>query len=151
MKFFGAIICLVLITTVSLAQQKSPAEAPNSSDLRRFDGTWGVTLTCADFKDDKAGAKGYSYRFLMDVKQGVLFGEYRRENEPGWLRYEGQIEADGTAMISAKGLTGDPRTAVGQIAKGTPYSYRIKAEFDKSRGHGTRLDLRPCDVTFVKQ
>jgi len=152
MKFVGTIIYLLLIATMAPVQSQPSAEGSKSSDVvRRFDGTWAVTLTCADFKDDKSGAKGYTYRFLMSVKDGVLLAEHQRENEPGWVRYDGRIDADGTAMITAKGLTGDPKTAVGQISKGTPYSYRVKAEFNESRGHGTRLDLRPCEVVFVKQ
>jgi len=151
MKLLRAILFLVLIMSAASAQQQFPAGATQSPGVHRFDGTWGVTLTCADFKDAKGGAKGYKYRFLVYVKDGVLSGEHGREHEPTWLRYDGRIEPDGTAIITAKGLTGDPQNAVGQVNRGTPYSYRLKAEFNESSGRGTRLDLRPCDAVFVKQ
>lgn len=148
MRLFVMIFLFAFMETAASPQQQSSAK---DADVQRFDGTWGVTLTCADFKDAKGGAKGYKYRFLAHVKDGVLSGEHGRENESGWLRYDGRIERDGTATISAKGITGDPQTSVGQISRGTPYSYRVKAEFEESSGRGTRVDLRPCDVIFIKQ
>ena len=33
----------------------------------------------------------------------------------------------------------------------TPYSYRIKAHFDGTRGTGTRLDSSRCDFTFTRE
>jgi hypothetical protein len=85
------------------------------------------------------------------VKDGVLSGEHGQQGSPGWVKYDGRIQPDGTAEIQARGLTGNPKTAVGQVPSGTSYSYRVKAQFDESRGSGSRVDLRPCNVVFVKQ
>jgi hypothetical protein len=144
MQFLIAALLLLYAQVVGAAQQPS-------SDVARFNGTWGVTLTCADYKDAGRGAKGYVYRFLAQVKDGALNGEHGQENTSGWVKYEGQIQPDGSAEIQAHGITGSPQTAVGQVAKGTPYSYRLKAHFDESRGTATRIDLRPCEAVFVKQ
>jgi hypothetical protein len=75
----------------------------------------------------------------------------KAEDAPGSLRIEGPIQPDGTAELIAKGLTGHPDNAVGHHAPATPYTYRIKARFEGSKGVGTRLDARKCDFTFTKQ
>jgi len=152
MKFQAMVLCVVAcLASVAFAQGPPSGESAKSPDATRFDGTWGVTLTCPDFKDAGVGAKGYALRFLMDVKDGVLNGQYGREGAPGWLKYEGRVQPDGTAEIQARGLTGDPNTAVDRVRQGTPYTYRMKAQFEGTRGRGTRLDLRPCEAVFVKQ
>ena len=80
MDFRQVVFYLLFCSSVALAQQKPPeSETGRHLDLRRFDGTWGTTLTCADFKDDTGGAKGYTYRFLVQVKDGVLNGEYGQQ------------------------------------------------------------------------
>jgi len=48
-------------------------------------------------------------------------------------------------------LTGFPEYSVDRVAKSAPYRYRVKAEFEATRGSGSRLDLRPCTVVFLKQ
>ena len=66
-------------------------------------------------------------------------------------RIDGPIQPDGNADLIAKGLTGHPDNAVGHHTPATPYTYRIKARFEGSKGVGTRLDARKCDFTFTKQ
>lgn len=152
---FRLLIVIILWGASAAAQQ--PGSGPPGSDpsktsnAERFNGTWGVTLTCADFKDAGGGAKGYTYRFLVQVKDGMLRGDHGQEGMPDWLRYEGRIQPDGSAEIQARGLTGNPDFNVGRISKSIPYAYRVRALFDDSRGTGSRLDLRPCDVVFTKQ
>lgn len=62
-----------------------------------------------------------------------------------------RVKPDGTAKINAHGLTGDSDYAVGHVAKGTLYAYHVEARFEDSRGTGRRVELRPCDYSFVKQ
>ena len=127
------------------------ADGSPAGDVHRFDGTWSVTLTCADYRDAGQGAKGYTFRFLGTIENGALRAEHGRAGSPSWLLYEGRVEADGTAEIRAKGLTGKPDYAVGQVGTGTRYSYRLKGEFDAGRGVAKRVDLRPCEAIFVRQ
>lgn len=41
--------------------------------------------------------------------------------------------------------------AVRHLTPAIPYTYRIKARFEGSKGVGTRLDVRQCDFTFTEQ
>src|SRR5438067_9841002 len=89
----------------------------NAVDSHRFDGTWDVTVSCADTRDGGQLVKGYTFRVLAEVKDGRLRGEHGTEGSPGWLRLDGIVKADGSADINAKGLTGDPDYTVGHVAK----------------------------------
>lgn len=134
----AVLLCpIVLLTGVAAAQES-------------FDGKWRGVITCAPHAED-GGARGYSYGFPAQVKNGVLHAERKAEDAPGSLRIDGPIQPDGTAELIAKGLTGHPDNAVGHHAPATPYTYRIKARFEGSKGVGTRLDARKCDFTFTKQ
>lgn len=155
MRFCQIVLIILCAAGIAAAQQQEPAstvsDTPRISNAGRFDGTWGVLLTCPDFKDAAGGAKGYTFRFLIQVKDGVLQGEHRKEGMPGWLKFTGQIQPDGTAEIQAHGLTGNPDFSVGKIPKNTAYDFRVKARFEGSRGTGRRIDVRPCDVDFFRQ
>lgn len=135
-------LAVLLLLTVPLTGVAAAQES--------FDGKWRGVITCAPHAED-GGARGYSYGFPVQVKNGVLHAERKAEDAPGSLRIDGPIQPDGTAELIAKGLTGHPDNAVGHHAPATPYTYRIKARFEGSRGVGTRLDARKCDFTFTKQ
>jgi hypothetical protein len=115
-----------------------------------FDGAWRGVITCAPHAED-GGARGYSYGFPAQVKNGVFHAERKAEDAPGSLQIDGPIQPDGTAELIAKGLTGHPDNAVRHLTPATPYTYRIKARFEGSKGVGTRLDVRKCDFTFTEQ
>ena len=115
-----------------------------------FDGAWRGVITCAPHAED-GGARGHSYGFPARVKNCVFHAERKAEDAPGSLRFDGPIQPDGSADLIAKGLTGHPDNAVRHLTPATPYTYRIKARFEGSKGVGTRLDARKCDFTFTKQ
>jgi hypothetical protein len=144
----GDLLCITTLTVGAVFAQWSHAQAPQTT---KFDGTWGVTLVCADYKGPDANAKGYAFRFLAYVKGGRIEGQYGIEDGPSSLHYSGVISEDGSAEIQARGFTGDPDYTVNRVTKATPYRYRLKAQFEGTRGHATRVDLRPCEATFVKQ
>ena len=129
-----------------VAAEKSPR--PVSTDARRFDGTWNVTVECQKHAD---GAFGYTLEFVAQVKDGYLRGEYGAEGAPGSLRIQGEIQPDGQAMLDAMGFTGDRRFNVKGVSSGVPYSYQVAARFDGARGTGRRVQLRTCDIRFAKQ
>jgi len=131
---------------VVIASDKSSRASPG--DAGRFDGPWNVTVVCPTHTD---GAFGYTIEFVAQVKDGVLRGEQGTEGAAGWLRLQGSIESDGTATLDAKGLTGDRKFNVKGVQKGSAYAYQVAARFDGSRGTGRRLQIRVCDLTFVKQ
>jgi len=113
----------------------------------RFDGVWTTVISCSV----SVGALPYSYDFPAIVKDGVLHGERGIKGEPGWLQLEGRILPDGSAGISARGLVGKERAAVGERPPGTPYGYRIEARFAENSGTGHRVKGRTCTVTFSRK
>jgi hypothetical protein len=113
----------------------------------RFDGEWTTLLTCAP----AAGALPYSYEFSSTVRNGTLHGERGTRDAPGWLQLDGRIAPDGAAEISAQGLVGSSRAAVGERPRGTPYRYRIDAKFSQSAGTGHRVAGRTCTVSFSRK
>jgi len=130
-----------------LPEKTAAAPSAASTSPNRFDGTWIITNTCPAIAD----AQGFSYDFVAQVKDGYLRGDRRAEGSPGWLRIEGQIQADGSARLDARGLTDDPKFSPQGVAKGLPFSYHIAARFEGSTGTGKRLELRPCDTHYKKQ
>jgi len=113
----------------------------------RFDGKWETVLTCEPFKD----ARGFSWEFTSEVKDGKLRGVYGIEHQSASIRIEGPIAEDGTAQLMAAVWTGDKVYVPGNdTPKGTEFTYRIKAEFKDAEGKGTRIEGRPCSYTFKK-
>jgi hypothetical protein len=138
-------------------QQPTPsASAPINSataqgqgsvaDPRRFDGAWATTLSCSS----SAGAEGYTWQFIAQVKDGVFHGQYGPEGKPASGTFDGKIQPDGSANILVKGLTGQSAYSVGRVAPGAAFTFHILARFNDTSGTGQRVELRPCDVTFAK-
>ena len=117
----------------------------------RFDGAWNVDIRCPDHIEGKSLARGYAFQFPAEVKDGVLHGQYKSKGTPGSLMIDGRIQPDGTAELKANGVTDAPEFSVNNIAKGTPYGYRINARFDDSQGTGSRIEGRTCNFIFTKK
>ena len=115
--------------------------------VRRFDGTWDTILTCPNSN----GALGFSYHFDSTVKDGTLHGEKGDKGQPGWFQLDGRIPEDGSASLYAQGLVGAAPYAVGQRPKGTQYGFHVAGTFTEKSGTGTRVEGRPCSVTFMKK
>jgi hypothetical protein len=113
----------------------------------KFDGQWSVKLVCDDVKD----AKGYTFIFDAEVKEGRLSGKYGQPGMPASVEYAGVIQPDGSVDITASGRTGRPAHSVGGMDSGTPYSYQMQGKFDQSFGRATRTTLRPCAATFTRK
>ncbi len=132
--------CLMMATTLGTgaAQAQTPAA---------FDGSWAVTLVCAKTAGDAAG---YTFRFVAQVANGVLHGEHGITGKEGWMTLDGTIQANGDARFSAHGLTGKPQTTVGHVSPLTPFRFHAAGHFDRVRGSGQRVELRPCTLAFEK-
>jgi hypothetical protein len=130
--------CLALLGTDGVRADESQS---------RFDGVWTTVVACAA----AGGAVPYSYEFSSTVKDSVLHGERGVKGAPGWLQLDGRILPDGSAAISAHGLVGKERAALGERPPGTPYSYRIDASFSDKSGTGHRVKNRNCTVSFNRQ
>lgn len=123
------------------------ASAPNT----RFDGTWKVTLVAPNYKDAHGTALGFTYDFTAQVKDGAIHGEHGEKGKPAWLAVEGTIQADGSALLTANGVTGNATYSAGGVASGTKFTYHIKAQFEGAKGTGSRVEGRTVNFTFVKQ
>jgi hypothetical protein len=138
----------VLAVVVAILALGTRAGAQPAGDVRRFDGTWTVVLRCGPAPD---GALGYSLAFDATVRDGHLHGQYGNPGQSPSVTYDGTIHPDGSAIIGADGLTGDPLRNVGQISKGQHYAYHVPAQFSATHGSGKRTEIRPCDVDFARQ
>ncbi len=119
---------------------------PAAAQPTQFDGSWAVTVSCPAVAD----ATGYTLRFPARVMSGNLVGENGRPGDAGYLRLAGHIQPDGTALLAADGLIGNPRTAIGQLPSLTPYRYAAATRFAGDRGTGNRTSVRPCTLDFVR-
>ena len=137
---------------IFLVLAASPAARAQSSDAgaSRFDGEWTVTMNCPS-NTEKSAARGYKRQFPARVNAGVLTGEIGVADAPGWLRIDGRIGADGTALLDAQGRTGDPEYAVSQPPPSSPYAFHIDARFDAAHGSGRRLEQRVCSFAFDRR
>ena len=140
LRFLAVAGAMVALSMLPLAAQAQGQGA--------YDGTWQVILHC---DAAQRGAEGYTQRFLASVSGGYLRGQYGARGVAPSLTLEGPIQPDGTAMLSADGLTGSPEYAVGRVNTGTLYHYHMQARFDRARGTGSRVELRPCDAVFTRQ
>jgi len=137
---------LVGLTAALLCAAPAPIAA--AADAARFDGTWDVSLAC---EPHTVGVKPYTYEFSARVTGGVLHGEHGAKGAPSWLAIDGKIQPDGTALLSANGLTNNPQYSLQHVPPSTPYAYRIAARFGGTHGAGSRIEYRDCRYTFVKR
>ena len=137
---------IVLILAASLPARAQPSDAGSA----RFDGEWMVTMTCPN-NTEKSAARGYKRQFPARVKDGILSGEIGAAEAAGWLRIDGRIGADGSALLDAHGRTGDPDYAVAQPPPSSPYAFHIEARFDAGHGSGRRVEQRVCSFAFDRR
>ena len=133
-----------------LKKLKAEQQERIAGTTNNFDGNWAVSVVCEDVQDKGKLARGYSLRFMSEVKDGRLKGQLGQVGQPSSLTMVGTIQADGKADISANGLTGNPDTTLGQLSRGSPYSYKMSGTFTQASGKAVRLNLRPCEATFIK-
>ncbi len=131
-------------------EMPAPATINSGGSATAFDGRWAVTLICEDVGETGKMAKGYTFNFFSEVKDGRLSAQHGQAGTPGSLSLVGTIKADGVAEINANGLTANPDYAVGRTRPNTPYSYRLRGSFTPTAGKAMRLELRPCEATFFK-
>jgi hypothetical protein len=128
---------------------KVTAPAAASPGTSTFDGHWSVTVVCEDARKAGKSTKGYTYTFFADVKDGQLRAQAGQTGQPSSLTMAGTIQPDGSAELHAAGLTGNPDTAFG-VRPGMQYSYTLRGTFTKDLGKLKRVELRPCEATFVR-
>ena len=80
----------------------------------------------------------------------VSTGQYGILGQAPSLTYDGDIDVNGIATIGANGLTGPSTFDVGKVPRDVPYGYHFTARFDSTHGHGTKTEIRPCEMDFNK-
>jgi len=113
-----------------------------------FDGNWDVVVACPA---EPGGAKAFTLRYKAEIKNSVMHGQYGTKDQPGSQSLDGQIEADGTAMLTASGLVGNPEAAYMQKRQNHPYIYKVSARFEGDKGSGSRQSDRSCTFSFVRK
>lgn len=122
-------------------------EAFMSFDAWRFDGSWYVVVFCPEAD----GAFASAYRFTAEVKDGVLHGERGNPGTAGWMTLDGTIQPDGSARLTASGITNDGDEVLGIAPTASEYAYPVAARFEGSHGLGSRIEGRYCNLHFTRQ
>jgi hypothetical protein len=143
-RVLAAVFAALAAVTCCFAQA---AATPLST---AHDGLWSVSLNCADIRDQTGFVKGYTYHFTIQIVSGQLDGE-GKSAPPAFIRFTGHVLSDGTLVINANGISGNPEVTVGKVPRGTPYRYTMKGKLDANRGRAERVELRPCTADFVRQ
>jgi len=137
---------IAVVCTLAAALLVPSFALPQAS---KFDGKWNVTLTCPA-TNEAGGAKGYTFSFSAEVKDGDLLGVYGREGELGSQRLSGHISNDGSADLRLDGIVGDPDYAINKSPTGKAFTYRVRARFEQSSGTGQRTSGRICEFRFSR-
>jgi caspase domain-containing protein len=120
----------------------------DTSDLRRFDGSWITTIVCAKIGE----VQGWSDAFIVDVKDGVLHGQKGTDGRPGWITFDGRIKPNGSTEIVAKGLTAaDTKFNLNHTPPNAKFTWSAAGRFEDSHGSAIRVQGRVCNFDFVKQ
>ncbi len=143
--------CVSLVIPVMAASLFS-APVPSHAASTAFDGGWSVTLDVPEYKDPTGVvARAYTFEFPASVGGGVLHGEHGTKGMPSWLALDGAIQANGSALLHAHGITGRSEYNLGHAKLGKPYEYDVKARFQGNGGTGQRVGGRIGNFHFVKR
>jgi hypothetical protein len=114
---FGSLVSIAFAAATLLYAQNMKA----ASDTTAFDGTWSVTQDTSEFQNpDGSVARAWTQHFFATVKNGVLHGERGTRGAPGWFEFNGNIDANGRANLSANGVTREEKWNKGPTHAGTP-------------------------------
>jgi len=145
------VLCRVVVRrskwALGLALFGSLQAGAAAAQTRAFDGHWSITLLCPASAD---GAASFRFDFFGDIADGALHGEYGQAGQPGSMALDGQLEPNGDARLTARGLTGHSVYNINQTAQGMPYSHPVTAHFDGRHGAGRWLAARVCNFTFER-
>ena len=118
---------------------------------RRFDGTWNVIIDCPEAHGRHL--RLFTNEFVAQVKDGVLRGERGHRRRPELAPAPGRHPTRRQCEARREGPHGRPEIhRQGRAQQGSPYAGRRCRPISRARaGRVAALQLRPCDLTFVKQ
>jgi hypothetical protein len=129
---------LLVVTCVSLPW--------SSLNAQSFDGEWSVLQVCETTQE---GARSYTWRYGAIVKDGHFVGQYRNKGQSPSMTLEGQIKADGTASLSARGI-GFRRLQSEVCPRGFAHRFRGGREVHGHDRH-RRARWQPCLQVHLQQ
>ena len=100
---------------------------------------------------NQTALKHLRFATKAEIKNGVLQGQYGTKDQPGSQSIDGLIEPDGTAMLTASGLVGNPEVAYKHKRESHPYNYKVSARFEGNKGTGSRQKDRSCTFSFARK
>jgi uncharacterized protein YjlB len=105
-----------------------------------------------DFKNpyNRGLSHAFEYHFPATVTHGNFHGERGTREAQGYYELNGVIQPDGTALLSASGITRKQEYSQGLVPPGTPYSYTVKALFKGNQGTGNSIGSRTRTFRFTK-
>lgn len=118
-----------------------------SSNAQSFDGEWSVLQVCETTQE---GARGFTWRYGATVKNGHFVGQYRNTGQSPSMTLEGQIKSDGSASLSARGISGSADYNQKFAISASPIAFQVVAKFIGTTGTGERVGSRACKFTFGK-
>jgi uncharacterized caspase-like protein len=116
--------------------------AITTSEVRRFDGIWAVDIACKQV----AAADAVNRQIFAMIKDGLVRGQVGQPDSPGWLTYDGTIDADGTILVFAKGIS-----ARSSRPPSSKFSYIMSGRLEGARGTASRDDRPDCNIKLAKQ
>jgi hypothetical protein len=118
-----------------------------------FDGNWWVTMGAQDYNNPyhRGLSHAFEFHFPATVTHGVFHGERGIRGEQAFYELNGIIQPDGTALLSASGITRKQEYSQELLPPGTPYSYAVKATFKGSSGTGSSVGARVRIFHFTKK
>ena len=142
---------VVAASVAALIGALTPRAAAQSSTA--FDGNWWVTMGAQDYNNPyKRGlSHAFEFHFPAVVTRGVFHGERGTRGEQAFYELNGIIQPDGTALLSASGITRKQEYSQELVPPGTPYSYTVKAVFKGSQGTGNSVGARTRIFHFTKK
>jgi len=84
------------------------------------------------------------------VKNNYFVGQYRNTGQSPSMTLDGQIQPDGTASLSARGISGSAEHNIKFAQSATPIAFQVVAKFTGTTGTGDRMGGRGCKFTFTK-
>jgi hypothetical protein len=143
-----ALCALMLLPGAWVGFAQTPAPPPAA----RYDGNWTTHLACEAHGETPA----YKWEFPSTIKDSNFHGQHGEQGGPGYLVIDGRIAGDGSAKLTAKGKVTNNHAHGIFAMKGNNYGYNIRAEFEDTKGTGTRdqgagILGRSCTFEFVKQ
>jgi hypothetical protein len=102
-------------------------DGPARSDIQvaqggsPFDGNWLTTIACPAHAD----AKGYTWQFYSRIANSQLQGQYGTLGRLGSVTLTGQLQSNGAATLTARGLTGNPDYTPRHSVQSSPIFYHV--------------------------